>query len=325
MTAGYSDLRRWNGAKVGSAGDCIRRGVRRLERAAETMGEQSFPTGWEGRGATAAAITRNRLVHFLQIQARIRTVFAGKLIAAEATVSRIERDITTLDEEALSHEFRIADDGSITDEHDYGSFSPDDLVTWVQRRIKFNDLVDKRDTLVADAAAVDAELTAAVAEAMDNTDPAEGIALPGQEVQDEWAGMTDAERQEVLRNIAAELAGEYGVTTYSINFGPLPPGTIGQHDPATHAITINTAYLDDPIVLNAIVHEMMHAGHDAGLDGFPGLSPQDIEELRDNEDNYRSGYGDPEDYRYQPEEDITRREADEWVTGLTPDELDEYR
>ncbi len=115
MSAAYSDVRRWEAGALGQAGDCILAGVPRLERAAEAMGEQTFPSGWEGRGATA-------------------------------------------------------------DEHDYGFPTPDD-----------------------------------------------GIGLPSQEVKDEWAAMTVAEREEVLRKMAVELAERYGMPVYSITFGPLGP------------------------------------------------------------------------------------------------------
>ena len=325
MSAGYSDVRRWDASTLGQAGDCILAGVRRLERAAEAMGEQTFPSGWEGRGATAAAITRNRLVHWLEIQTRIRTKFAKQVFAAEGQVAAIERAIEALDDWARGNEFLIADDGSITDEHDYGFPTPDDIVTYIRRRNTLEALVDRRDEIVRRAAEVDATLRAAAEQATDNEDPDDGIGLPSQEVKDEWAAMTDAEREEVLRNMAVELAERYGVPVYSITFGPLGSNTIGSHDPSTHEITINTAYLDDPVVLNTISHEMMHAGHDNDLEGFPGLSPSDIEELQDNEDNYRQSRNDWEDYRYQPEEDITRREADEFVDDLTPEQLDGYR
>lgn len=325
MSLAFSDVRRWDASTLGQAGDCIRVSVRRLERAAETMADQHFPSGWEGRGATAAAITRNRLVNWLQVQARIREQFARRVFVAEVQVVAIERGIEALDDWARGHEFLIADDGSISDEHEYGFPTPDDIVTFFQRRAILDALVDKRDQILAWAAQVDADLSAAAATATENEDPGEEIGLPDQEVQDAWADLSDAEREEVLRNMAAELAERYGVPVYSITFGTLPAGTIGSHDPTTHEITINTAYLDDPVLLNTIAHEMMHAGHDNGLDGFPGLSPDDIEELRDNEDNYRQSRDDWEDYRYQPEEDITRREADDFVDGITPEQLDGYR
>lgn len=325
MSLSYGDLRRWDAGKVGDAAECLRQGIRKLERASETMSGQTFPSGWSGRGATAAAITRNRLTHQLEIQARIRSVLVTKVFATEDAVAVIGRRVAALDDAALSQEFRIADDGSISDEHDYGFPTPDDLVKWLARRGQLDALVDERDKIMALAVRTDGDLMSAMTQAVDNDDPGDDIGLPSQEVQDEWATLTDDERREILENMAADLAEKYGVPTYSITFGTLPPGTLGTHDPTTHEITISTDYLDDPVVLNTIVHEMMHAGHDAGLDGFPGLTPAEIEELRDNEDNYRSSRNDWEDYRYQPEEDITRSEADDYVADLTTDDLDEYR
>lgn len=325
MTVGYSNIRRWNSSGVDQAGKCIMASVRQLNRAADTMSDQTFPSGWIGRGATAAAVTRNRLTHWLQIQGRIRDEFARKVYAADTEVIAISRAIVELEDWARSEEFLIADDGSISDEHDYGGLSFDDVPTYFRRRGLLADLVAKRDSILAHAAEVDAALAAAAGTAMKNLDPADEIALPSQEIQDTWEGMTDEERETVILNMAAELAKRYGVSEYSVRFAVIPTGAYGQHDPTTHEITINADFLNDPVVINTIVHEMMHAGHDADLTNFPGLSASEIEELRDNEGNYLPSSSGWENYRYQPEEHTTRQEADQVVKSLTPEQFEGYR
>ena len=123
-----------------------------------------------------------------------------------------------------------ASDGSISDEHDYGFPTPDDVITWFQRKGALEDLVDRRDAIVAKAQAIDAALAAAIVPAMDNEDPGDSIGLPGEAVQDAWESMTDDEREEVLDPREMQLHRRQGERAF---FGEChgcasSPGSVGR-------------------------------------------------------------------------------------------------
>lgn len=333
MTAGYSDLRRWQDVGVRGAATCIRGTIRSLNSAGATMATETIPKEWSGKAAVASATIRNRLRDQIENQARIRKVLADQIDTTANGVRSVRERITQLDQQALDQQFRVADDGTITDEFDYLSEffkNPGGIWNILRQRKQVLTALEQARTMIQQLAQdIDTVLAEALRTAMSNEDPAGPFGLPPQATQDRWSQLTDEQRRTILRNIAAELAQQYGVTNYSVEFGPLEEGTWGQYDPSTGVLTINSAYLDDPAIINTIVHETMHAGHDQNLDNFPGLTEEEREELRDNSGSNYEGYdeNDPEtwdDYRYQPEEDITRRDADDWVEGLSPEELEQY-
>ncbi len=172
-------------------------------------------------------------------------------------------------------------------------------------------------------------------------------------------GMSDDERRATLEEMAETLADDYGLDDFEIRYEDLEDedGDGADDDPQTNShgswsdddrvLRIDVNDLDDPAIINTMAHEVRHAGQhenvrdadpglidqaliDAGLkddpfDPPPGVHREQVEDWRDNFDDYQRAEDDFDDYWNQPVEADARESGEDYLDDLTGEDLEEHR
>ena len=167
-----------------------------------------------------------------------------------------------------------------------------------------------------------------------------------------WAGLTEAERREVLQRIADEQAIANGMEPKPIVW---ESNANGHWDPKTSTLHINPDHVSNPEVLHTVAHETQHGLQFDMIDDYSALSQSDrdaiaqgtkadpftqygsnIDEVARLHENWEvtryhgyDGKGDAASdswryYYYQPFEHDARRAGTEFLDDLTADKLEEY-
>ncbi|NLE97740.1 MAG: hypothetical protein GX596_07095 [Propionibacterium sp.] len=162
-------------------------------------------------------------------------------------------------------------------------------------------------------------------------------------IEEQWAGMSDEERMEVLQNIADAYADEMGYPRMDITFTPIKNDTgttWGSYNDGSlfgigSSLKINSDELHDPHLINTVVHEMQHRGQYQGMRGptFPwqderaGMTREEAERWSElNESDVRTKGGDSnwEQYEPRPIEVDARRAGRDFVDDLSHEEFQEF-
>ncbi|MCW2792098.1 MAG: hypothetical protein JWO76_1196, partial [Nocardioides sp.] len=229
---------------------------------------------------------------------------------------------------------------------------------YTQGRIVERDALVARIQSVLDKAyEVDSALVQARPDDAFNDAGPHGVVDP--EVERDWSTMSDAERRAVLEHMARELADKYGVDDFDVIIEDLEDrdGKDGDDDPSLDyhgfwseddkGLHLDSNELSDPDLINTMAHEVRHAAQhemirdanpglidqaliDAGIkdDPFhppPGVSAQDVEDWKENFDDYHSPEDDFDAYHDQPVEADARDSGEQYLDDLTPEDLDHER
>lgn len=178
--------------------------------------------------------------------------------------------------------------------------------------------------------------------------PSQGL---DRRIAEDWAAMSDEERERVLTAMAQAYAAEYGVDMPRVEFPDLPDpaglNLYGQWNEGSKTVQIDSSDLSDTRILNTLAHEMRHAGqyemvrdaNPAWWDQIfinlgwkedpwqhPGVTREQAKEWGDNFQHYktaaRDGY---EAYRNQPVELDARTTAESKLNNMTYEEFNSYR
>lgn len=161
-------------------------------------------------------------------------------------------------------------------------------------------------------------------------------------IEEKWAELSDEERMEVLQNIADAYADEQGLPRTKIDFTSIdnPDGiTWGRYNDGGPFgiggyLQINSDHLDDPHLINTVVHEMQHRAQYQGMRGrWPwqderaGMSREEAErwrELNEGEVRTKGGPDDWDQYQPRPIEVDARRAGRDYVDDLSYEEFEEF-
>lgn len=159
----------------------------------------------------------------------------------------------------------------------------------------------------------------------------------------EWANMSDDERKKVLQNIADAYADANGYPRIKVNFKPIEsdPGTVtwGYYSDGLlgfgQELRLNSDELDNPHLLNTVVHEMEHRGQFQGMgtrmpwqDERAGMTREEAERWRELNAGHVRERGGPDYWDYYPPRPIevgARDAGRDFVNNMTYEEFLEYK
>jgi uncharacterized protein YukE len=193
------------------------------------------------------------------------------------------------------------------------------------------------------------------------------------EVAAAWEDMDEPDRERVLREIAKQELAKYGAPELDLYFDP-DTGVLGYWTPFDgwhplrgEHIVIDESTLGDPDVMNTVAHEARHAAQNQWVEDTEappgwqfwredesaaeydrierehGVTQEEIEAWRENEDDYVPPPEDPQPaadapqeehdawkeeydaYREQPLEEDAFDTGDEFAEGMTMDDLRRYQ
>lgn len=355
----YGDLRSWRAEAVGSAGEQLRADLHQLELAADAVRDQAVPGTWWGLAAMFARGQQQSLVGTMDRHVESARTFVTAIFNAEGTVSAIETLVQDIDSDAAAQQFSIAADGTVTDTAGRKEFETQreaDAYT-AQREAARDALADRVESVLTQAFEVDSALVGARPDDAFNDAGPHGVADPI--VAREWDSMSDDERRAVLEQMAEDLADEYGLEDFSVHIDDLEdqdgdgvddePGlnSHGYWSEGDKELHLDVNDLDDPHSINTMAHEVRHAAqHELARDADPGWLDQrlidigakddpwdppegvtrdEAREWGDNFDDYHSPEDDFDAYENQPVEVDARESGDDYLEGLTPEELEDHR
>ena len=355
----YGDLRSWRADAVGQAGEQLRADLHQLELAADAVRDQVVPDSWWGMAATFARARQRRLVSTMDAHVQSARGLVTAIFHAEGTTSAIESRVVELDNDASAQQFRIGEDGSVTDIAGPREFdTPRAADAYTAERVAARDaLVARIESLLSTAYEVDSALIGALPDDAFNDAGPQGVVDPI--VARDWGEMSNDERRGVLEQMAEELADEYGLDDFSVHIDDLEdqdgdgvddePGldSHGYWSESKKELHLDVNDLDDPHSMNTMAHEVRHAAqHELARDADPGWLDQrlidigakddpwdppdgvtrhDAREWGENFDDYHSPEDDFEAYQNQPVEADARDAGDAYIEGLTPEELGQHR
>lgn len=168
-----------------------------------------------------------------------------------------------------------------------------------------------------------------------------------------WMDMGDDEKQAVLREIAEQELEQYGLEDVEIVFQNIPPEEGEDWYPAGswngEVLMLNTYGLHDPEMMLSAVHEARHAAQwefveqtqperwdwlplvdsqsedYARIEEEHGVTREEIEAWRENQDTILDYGEDPEAYEAQPLEVDARESEDSFARGMSVEELQQYQ
>ncbi len=159
-------------------------------------------------------------------------------------------------------------------------------------------------------------------------------------ITERWADLTDEERIRALQKMADAYADANDFPRIRIQFNVLTedPGTIlwGQytHSPPLSSLELNRSHLNDPRMINTVIHEMQHRRQYTGMDWrWPwqdvrnGMSREEAQrwsELNSDHVRMKGGPGKWDYYPPRPIEVDARRAGRDYVDDLTYEEFEEY-
>lgn len=355
----YGNLREWDPEGLTSASTALRADLHVLERARDAVEAQTVPDSWAGIARVFAVARQSALVGTMDHHIEGARAFERAIFTAQAQVATITTLVVDLDHDARSQEFEIGPDGSVTDVSAPMSF---DSIRAAEAhsagRVLLRDaLAERVESVVDQAYEVDAALVHARPDGSFSADGPQGVADP--EVERQWSGMSEDERRATLEEMAETLADDYGLDDFEIRYEDLEDedGDGADDDPQTNShgswsdddrvLRIDVNDLDDPAIINTMAHEVRHAGQhenvrdadpglidqaliDAGLkddpfDPPPGVDREQVEDWRDNFDDYQRAEDDFDDYWNQPVEADARESGEDYLDDLTGEDLEEHR
>lgn len=357
MTA-YADLRHWDPAAVGRAGEQLRTDLLRLERASDTVRARAVPGSWLGLAEIAARARQASLTSLMERHLEGAGGFLRAVFGAEAGVAAVRDGVLEVEHDAAAQEFAIGADGAVTDVAGPrpaldGAAAP----AYAAQRAATRDALASRVTaLLALADEVDALLVAALPDDAFGTGAPQGVADP--RVVQAWAGLTEDERRGILTEMAAELADGYGLDVEVLIEDLEDQNGDGVDDEphldsrgfyrdSDRSLHVDENDLADPDTINTVAHEIRHALQQemvrdsdppawqdaliaAGLMDDPwdppaGITREDAEDWAENFEHYVSASVDFAAYQAQPVEADARAAGDAYLAQLTPEELERLR
>lgn len=349
MAITFGDLRSWRAAGVTSASEMLRADIKALEKARDTVETDAVPDSFQGIGAWMAHARRASLLASMDTHIEGLTSFERAVYAQAAPVAGIETAVQDIDSDAAAQQFAVDAGGGVTDvappQRFESSFEVKEHLE--SRRHQRDALVTRINDVLDDAYAVDSALVAARPHGSFSDDGPDYVVDP--EVERDWAGMSDEERRRVLEHIAEQRAREAGVDDFEVRIEDLEDqdGDGVDDDPSTDSrgswsegdrvLRIDEGNLDDPTILGTVAHEVRHAEQHKAVDdlpwwwwedydGPPGVSQEEVEDWRDNFDDYKTSDDDGFDaYRDQPVETDARETGGDYLDDLDKDELDRIR
>lgn len=162
------------------------------------------------------------------------------------------------------------------------------------------------------------------------------------EVADEYRRLAEEDPEQlkqILQNMADEYAAEHGLEPIDITWDSIEsdPGWVkwGDYRKFPRRLRLNIDELDNPQLINTIIHEMEHARQYRGMEnrGDPGqtvagMDPEEAKRWRElNEKHVRDKgeEGNKESYMPRPIEVGARQAGRDHVNDLTPEEFDSYK
>lgn len=349
MSITYGDLRSWRAAGVTSASDLLRADITALERARDAVENDAVPAAYSGLGRVAAVARKASLVAQMDTHIEGLTSFERAVFAQGSTVTSIEAAVQDIDTDAAAQQFAIDTSGTVSDVAPTQTFANTFERNEYQgaRSQQLNALVARMQAALDDAYAVDSAIIAARPHGSFSDDGPEYVVDP--EVEREWADMSDDERRAVIEHIAEERAREAGIDDFEVRIEDLEDadGDGVDDDPTTDSrgswsegdrvLRIDEGNLDDPTILATVAHEVRHAQQHKSVDdlpwwwwedyhGPPGVGQDEVEDWRDNFDDYQTSRDDGFDaYHDQPVEADARDTGGGYLDDLDKDDLERIR
>lgn len=355
----YGDLKNWQAAAVGEAGDQLRADLHQLEKANDALRDRAIPGSWVGLSVVFARARQQRLTATMDAHIAGARKLVTAIFQAEGKVAAIHELVVDLEHDAQAQEFSIGADGTVTDTAGTKTFeSPNAADAYSAQRVVQRDaLVDRVESLLKTAYEVDSALEAARPDDAFNDAGPKGVVDP--QVARDWDAMSQDERRAVLEQMARELADEYDLDDFDVVIEDLEDQDgDGKDDEPTldlhgfwsnddMSLHLDENELDDPDLINTMAHEVRHAAQnelvddanpglidqaliDAGLKDDPfhppeGVTRDDVEDWKNNFDDYKSAEDDFDAYYNQPVESDARDAGEAYLDDLTADELERHR
>lgn len=364
----FADLQEWSAAALGASGDGLNNAIKSLTEAMDDLESHRPSSDWTGAASDAALQTHADLTASLADDIDQLQQVKVALFDAESATARLEQDLQTLLAQARFEGFGISEVGEVYDiclAPEFPTSEEDAEARKAERKAKQSQLADQVAKLLADAANIDAPLTAALTkiagtQADVEYDNGDTYGELPQEVIDAWAAMTDEERRHVLQKLADQYAAQYGIPPVTVQYEVMKDKednpeldfrNYGYWNDVTRRLAIDDTDLPNALAsINTVAHEMRHAGQhemvrDANPNFFqgisiklgweqdpfqhPGITKEQAEEWRKNFDNYKASDPNKPDswdpYLNQPVERDARTVAEQEVNGMTIDKLNELR
>ncbi len=344
----YGNLRDWSADGLVTASSTLRSDVATLERARDAVEDEAVPGSWLGLTSLFARFRKLALVSSMDEHLEGVRRFERAIYQASGPVGAITTLVTDLDHDARSQGFEIGHDGSVTDVAPPRTFESAALAdAHTQERIGLRDaLVARVATVLDQAYDVDSTLVHARPDGSFSSDGPQGVVDP--QVARLWSEMSEEERRTALEEMAEDLADAAGLEDFEIRFEDLEDqdgdGVDDNPDTDSHGswseddrvLRLDVNDLDDPDLINTMAHEVRHAVQHQAVDDLPddaddpfdpppGATRDDVEDWRDNFDDYTSPADDFDGYYNQPVESDARDAGDDYLDDLTGEDVERYR
>jgi hypothetical protein len=338
----FGDLGSWSSDGLSRASTNLRADLKVLEKAKDDVDEQAVPGSWLGLSRIIAEARKNALVSAMDEHIEAVRTFEFEIFVQADAVKEIETEVDAIVADARREEFDISYDGTVTDvkkppvfhhrieAEEYGE----------GRRNQGQALADRVAKVVQAGYDVDSALVAARPVDTLGQDQPNDVVDP--QVARDWDTMSDEERRKVLEHIADQIAAGYGVDDFEVRFEDLEDadGDGKDDDPTTdshgswseddHVLRIDLNDVDDPGIIGTIAHEVRHSAQNKYVDDYPdlppGIDPDEVEDWKENFDDYKTSEDDGFDaYWNQPVEEDAREAGDGYLRDYDGDDLDDDR
>ena len=349
MSITFGRLRSWRAAGVKAASDELRADVLALEKARDVVESDAVPDGWTGLGRWAASARQAALVARMTRHIEGLADFERQVYAQVGPVAAIEQAVQDILSDAAAAQLEVDASGTVSDVAPRPTFDNrfEAQEHQASRQHAVTALAARVGDVLDDAYAVDSALIAARPHGSFSDDGPDYVVDP--EVERDWASMSDDERRRVLQHVAEQQARHAGVDDFEVRIEDLEDadGDGKDDDPTTDSrgswseddrvLRIDEDNLSDPTILGTVAHEVRHAQQRKEVDdlpwwwwedydGPPGVSQAEVEEWRDNFDDYQTTEDDGfEAYRDQPVERDARETGGDYLDDLDRDDLDRIR
>ena len=155
----YGDLRQWESAPVEGSAGAARGMTNVLVSLADELFAITVPRDWRGSAAASSRTSSEQISdHLDDLVAEMAAVRRGLHLAADALVG-LERGVAEVESLAHHWQFRLGDDGSVTDVSGPVYLDPDKADEYrAERQRQCDELVDRIEQLMRRADAIDHEL-----------------------------------------------------------------------------------------------------------------------------------------------------------------------
>ena len=176
----YGDLRQWESAPVEGSAGAARGMTNVLVSLADELFAITVPRDWRGSAAASSRTSSEQISdHLDDLVAEMAAVRRGLHLAADALVG-LERGVAEVESLAHRWQFRLGDDGSVTDVSGPVYLDPDKADEYrAERQRQCDELVDRIEQLMRRADAIDHELGEVLSAALSSsyTVSADGLSL----------------------------------------------------------------------------------------------------------------------------------------------------